>query len=429
LPLIRDERKPEDVIIVNRPNSPAKSDRPHSPTRPPPFYNVKLSNHPIFLRRTTVKPPAIQRIISQNNKSSPVRATTETFTKTSGSPVREVQRMPPPEPRLPTIVRQEQNVQTNPEMVSISTQINRSVSLQTVANEMVQVQKVTEAAQTEPSPMEPNKMIASSTQYMPPPQHVSVQYSDKSSSDPSLTSDSGMASRIADWMQQELLKRIGHEVSVTEKPDYSQEAEMAAYEIINETVTDFCKQIGKTVYEEMKSSALLNGQFEKMLRELMKMKTEQELQRQAELEELTRLREELGKLKKSEEDKYRRMLTSEIDVLKRQVLVLNTVEPTKTPMRDEIVQASFTPSPRNISFSIMSHNEEISPSRMVLKEQASQVSQPVSPSDKSLQTSLPSDKPEAVIAAVQTLDEKMTSSESILAPSTVEEVRFIVFTI
>ncbi|KAJ3055710.1 hypothetical protein HK097_009595, partial [Rhizophlyctis rosea] len=34
--------------------------RPSSPLRPPNFYNVRLSNAPIFLRRTTIRPPSLE---------------------------------------------------------------------------------------------------------------------------------------------------------------------------------------------------------------------------------------------------------------------------------------------------------------------------------------------------------------------------------
>ncbi|TPX43916.1 hypothetical protein SeMB42_g04527 [Synchytrium endobioticum] len=37
----------------------APSQRPSSPLRPPNFYNVRLSNMPIFLRRTSVRPPTL----------------------------------------------------------------------------------------------------------------------------------------------------------------------------------------------------------------------------------------------------------------------------------------------------------------------------------------------------------------------------------
>ncbi len=55
-----------------------KPQKPESPLRPPNFYNVRLANAPIFLRRTTVKPPSLNFLdrrspSPQRHSQSPTR--------------------------------------------------------------------------------------------------------------------------------------------------------------------------------------------------------------------------------------------------------------------------------------------------------------------------------------------------------------------
>ncbi|KAJ3090154.1 hypothetical protein HK102_004533 [Quaeritorhiza haematococci] len=61
-------------------STPASPNRPKpgSPKRPPNFYNVKLSNAPVFLRRTTIRPPTLERMLAATEKlqqRSPQRPT------------------------------------------------------------------------------------------------------------------------------------------------------------------------------------------------------------------------------------------------------------------------------------------------------------------------------------------------------------------
>ena len=71
----------ESESLSRRSPSPPKESRPSSPLRPPNFYNVRLSNAPIFLRRTTVRPPSLnfldRRSASPKRVASPTRSRPE----------------------------------------------------------------------------------------------------------------------------------------------------------------------------------------------------------------------------------------------------------------------------------------------------------------------------------------------------------------
>jgi len=62
-------------ITLSRPVSPSRNINPSkhrsdSPLRPPNFYNVRLSNAPIFLRRTTLRPASLNFL----NRNPPSRS-------------------------------------------------------------------------------------------------------------------------------------------------------------------------------------------------------------------------------------------------------------------------------------------------------------------------------------------------------------------
>lgn len=62
----------------------SQPDRPKSPLKPPSFYTVRLSNAPIFLRRTTLRPPTLDFL---NRSPSPRRSSSPVSRSTNQSPV------------------------------------------------------------------------------------------------------------------------------------------------------------------------------------------------------------------------------------------------------------------------------------------------------------------------------------------------------
>lgn len=76
----------------SRPVSPSKSrtssptrSRPSSPLKPPNFYNVRLSNMPIFLRRTTIRPPTL-RTLPLSSPDRPASPRKVEFAESSHAP-------------------------------------------------------------------------------------------------------------------------------------------------------------------------------------------------------------------------------------------------------------------------------------------------------------------------------------------------------
>ncbi|KAI8814928.1 hypothetical protein BJ742DRAFT_887734 [Cladochytrium replicatum] len=118
---------------IDNPPQPAK--RPTSPLRPPNFYNVRLSNAPVFLRRTTIRPPDLHMDTpgpkDVHRTPYPHRRSESWERERRHSESRERERRinpPTPVPILRTPIRMEtgrdEGTQTHPMLQSQGTQIS-----------------------------------------------------------------------------------------------------------------------------------------------------------------------------------------------------------------------------------------------------------------------------------------------------------------
>ncbi|RKO93668.1 hypothetical protein BDK51DRAFT_33181 [Blyttiomyces helicus] len=126
--------EPPFAARLTRPTSPVRPVSPAratSPTRPPNFYNVRLSNAPIFLRRTTIRPPSLNFLIGRANRgTSPMRQSPTPRRSPSPRP-RQMPQPNAPEPsspiRLtvfaPPAITFDEAIQTLPPTVAHGTQM------------------------------------------------------------------------------------------------------------------------------------------------------------------------------------------------------------------------------------------------------------------------------------------------------------------
>ncbi|KAJ3036144.1 hypothetical protein HDV00_003056, partial [Rhizophlyctis rosea] len=191
-----------------------KQSRPGSPLRPPNFYNVRLSNAPIFLRRTTIRPPSLKFLDRRTSPQPQQRerpTNLETEAVAAHLPFESAPRESYPAPNIttsrvdagtapeevkaqpaPTVLHTNQGVQTGPEVVNTATQMTAVADTYTqvtppismmqeqpaeiprsVQEFAVQYSEQDLSAKTEQTPQRKDTGI----QYTSPLKNASVQYS------------------------------------------------------------------------------------------------------------------------------------------------------------------------------------------------------------------------------------------------------------
>ena len=111
--------------------------RPKSPLRPPPFYTVRLSNAPIFLRRTTLRPSTLEFL---NRTPSPRRSPSPVERSSSRSPASRGQ-----SPVRQEVFVQKRDAPANP----IKNQFNSTAEEQKIIEENI-IKLINESVQTGP---------------------------------------------------------------------------------------------------------------------------------------------------------------------------------------------------------------------------------------------------------------------------------------
>ncbi|KAJ8329916.1 hypothetical protein QVD99_004352 [Batrachochytrium dendrobatidis] len=184
-----------------------------SSPRPPNFYNVRLSNAPVFLRRTSIRPPSLlfldhtAKKLDKVKDALPRQSSSPTRTKSNQSPIAlqhktlatmtdpqcvdtptQTYPIPPQEPYNPiestrilndsviqATVMHDKSQETMPIMVSLGTQVSPSVSIHTHPTKNLNITTRTVPASTK----------STGVQHSSPDCNVSVQYStpDESSSE------------------------------------------------------------------------------------------------------------------------------------------------------------------------------------------------------------------------------------------------------
>nr|KAJ3410611.1 hypothetical protein HK105_002864 [Polyrhizophydium stewartii] len=187
--------------------------RPASPGRPPNFYNVRLANAPVFLRRTSIRPPTLdfldhtmrrldqirspQRSAGASRSASPVRSVAmspirqERFVSTASGGDGPADRAPaaaPPDHAPPAVHRArtfDEAAQTMPVVQSVATQVTpRSSTAEPVARKPIRAEVATDALTDRCMAADQSLDAATAghprtvaVQYQSPDRDASVQYS------------------------------------------------------------------------------------------------------------------------------------------------------------------------------------------------------------------------------------------------------------
>ncbi|KAJ3298035.1 hypothetical protein HDU79_000886 [Rhizoclosmatium sp. JEL0117] len=164
----------------------------------PNFYNVKVANAPVFLRRTSIRPPSLQFLEGsrpdwdtsfvkdgKRRASSPTKISTQALPPKSPTKVNSSSPSKPPEPEVKRVVVSQQNefAQTMPMTSDLGVQVSfsREEKEAVVVNNPI-LQELPKPMESEPSsspilpPPPPKETKDSQIQYQSPMKDASAQY-------------------------------------------------------------------------------------------------------------------------------------------------------------------------------------------------------------------------------------------------------------
>ena len=272
------------------PSSPKKS-----PKRPLNFYNVKLSNAPVFLRRTSIRPPTLNFLDHTIKKLDHViHPPSPTRSKTS-SPVKQMVDIPAqrsPEPMWSSTHLRRPNVseaiQTLPERADRATQKTPSPEIDTLSDTQTIQQAFSKKQDVQDIPIEQTQPIKS--QYIPDiyenqkesnsmeqepttewihatsyaPSRPSRPLFDKKQQDqiPDASKKKNLERRIAEWVQNEVLLRVlarpgKVQESIGVETDLMQPVEVHKnHSDVAQTVTELAEKVEQVISTEIQTELI-----------------------------------------------------------------------------------------------------------------------------------------------------------------------------
>ncbi|KAI8916304.1 hypothetical protein EDD86DRAFT_198239 [Gorgonomyces haynaldii] len=183
---------------------------PSSPKRPKNFYNVRLSNAPIFLRRTSIRPPSLKFLDQNIQKITKIQETEEIRRPVSpikqhrwedGKVIEKVY-----EPQSPT--KRSEGIQTLPELSHVAVQAMTETVVETVG----MVKPISAGIPLEvPSPPNPRDTFPSEknvVEWLSKKEQENVQPNEKKSTETTQKPKPNIEKRMAEWIQDQVLLRL-----------------------------------------------------------------------------------------------------------------------------------------------------------------------------------------------------------------------------
>ncbi|TPX33486.1 hypothetical protein SmJEL517_g03630 [Synchytrium microbalum] len=239
----------------HRPESPgigfaAPFERAPSPLRPPNFYNVRLSNMPIFLRRTSVRPPTLGFLDNLPPPRSPTKRTPSPTKRAAPAP-RPVS--PPPLPIKKASKTTSTNMVAEKPTVKVFDEAVQTSAPTTMVTHSTQVTDDTSSHVEVPPPLL-KAYQNTGVQSDPPLHNVGVQYDSPPVSEAVQTMSEKPSPRLPERVQSEVLLRIlqkAKSIEIEPPPQIPESAfTLVLDSIINEVVDEAVVSVARQCLQE-----------------------------------------------------------------------------------------------------------------------------------------------------------------------------------